>query len=429
MVQPASKRLVTEQKLSDTLLSEIPAIMDKQKTRPLGDQFSPVKAGSVPSSKAVVSLTTGTTTDGFAASGYQLFLPPQMYDIAECNWNDQTLGNYGSSYMNKSKSHNTSTCFDFTTIFEGSYAVFSSYKLAGVIQDLRIWIDDVEVTDWYLGTRAAGVLQTGKPEIPCVTDNTNYYLNVNFPKRGIYKIRVAGTALAGTISLMACNAEGKFYKPKKQRVFGVISDSWYDTISGTNTSLNNGVEISSQTGWKQWNLAVGGSGFVNPSNQVNGPHQYGSDAVFGALAKAPELDLLILNGSVNDMGYTEAEVLQAMRDFFTRWRTVRPDTPIVWQGLEPQSYFESVYTSAAIIAREEAQRAVAMADENVIGVILPAKENWLTGTGKTTAPNGTGNQDFVTGPDGIHPSVFGCRQNGVLVSERLAPIPTWKGVS
>lgn len=428
MPQPAYKRLVTEEKLNNALTSEVPEIIAKQKTRLLGSQYDTVLPGSVPSSKAVVSLTSGDVTDGLVVSGSQAFLPASMYNVAECNWNAQTLSPYGSAFVNKTKSGPTGTCFDFTTMFEGKYAMFLSYKAPGIIQDLRVWIDDVEVTDWYLGTRASGTLQTNKPEIPCTTNNVHHCLNINFAKRGFYKIRVAGTAVSGVTSLMGCNAEGKFHKPKKQRVFGVISDSCYDTISSTNSSQDVGVEIAAQTGWKQWNMANGGSGFINPSVLAGGPHNFASDAVFTALEKAPPLDLLILNGSLNDMAYTDTQVTDAMQTFFDRWRTVRPETPIVWQGLGAVYYFRNIHTLPAIVAREEVQRAKAMSDPSVIGTVLPAKENWITGTGNVSSPNGTGNQDFIIGPDDVHLSMFGCRWMGRLVSERMASMSTWRGV-
>lgn len=426
MVQPASKRLVTEQKLFDTLASDVPTLVDKQRARRLEDQFQPVHPGKVPQNKAVVSLTSGVEVDGWGVGTVKKFHPPGMYDIAECNWNAQTLLAYGQAWRNMSKSNNVATGFDFTTMLEGQMAMITTYKLAGILQHIRVWIDDVEVTDWYLGKRSTGVLQVDTPVINCTTDATNHYVNINFAKRGLYKIRVTGIAISGTLGLLHCNAEGKFHKPKKQRVFGVVSDSMYDTIYATNTSLNSATEICSQTGWKQWNLAVGGSGFINPSIAPDGPHNYASDAVFAAMAKAPPFDLLLLNGSLNDLAYPEADVLTAMRAFFTRFKSVRPDTPIVWQGLCPQSYFENNYTSPVILARELAQNAVALAEPNVIGTILPGKEDWLTGTGNTNAPNGTGNQDWLVGPDGVHFSPFGTRFNGHMVANRMSSMATWK---
>lgn len=427
MSQPASERIVTEQLLADKIDSDVPGILGSEETQLLSDQFRKPNPKSVPQTNAVVSLTTGFTVDGLEATGSQLFLPSEVYDIAECNWNEQTLTYFGSSGMNSPKSSGVATCFDFTTLIEGKYAVFT-FLVLDQVTDFRVWVDDVPVVDWYNGTRATGVLQTNTPEMHCDTPNVGYFININFPVRGIHKIRVSGGYMAMGESIIRCNAEGKFHKPKKQRVMGVISDSWYETMFGSNTTLDTGVEVITQMGWKQWNLAVSGSGFVNPSTFPNGPHHFSSDAVFAALTKAPPMDLLLLNGSVNDMGYSETEVVNAMKVFFDRWRSVRPETPIVWQGLEPQAYFESVYTTQAMIAREEALRITAEADPLVIGTILTAKENWLTGTGSSVNPNGTGNQDFYIGGDEIHLSPLGCRFTGRLVAERMASMPTWKNV-
>lgn len=449
MTQPASKRFVTEASvgthieaalddefpgrlaagLDIALDTKLPPLVNKAKIRLLGDQFDPSIPGSVPASTAVVSLTSAGVVDGYTGGG-PAYHPTPALDYVDGNWSAATLAAYGSSFINLSKANATGTAFDFTTILEGTYAVFSSYKLSGTPQDLRVWIDDIEVTDWYLGTRATGVLQTNKPIIPCTTDNVSYYLNINFPNRGVYKIRIAGMIFSGTSSLMASNATNRFHKPRKRRVFGIISDSWYDTISASGTSLNPGIELSARMGWKAWNMANGGTGFVNPGPGGSGnPMHFGSDNVFASLLKAPTLELLLLNGSDNDLAYPEADVIAAMQAFFARWRTVRPDTPIIWQGLEPVNYFENIYTAAAMITREANLAAVALADPNVIGVILPAAENWLSGTGNSSAPNGTGNQDFDTGPDGVHLTALGSRLNGRLAAARMASIPTWRAAA
>lgn len=430
MTQPTSKRLVTEAALETKLDTEIPLLMGSTKMRQLGDQFRGVRAGSsVPATKAVVSLTVSPTFDGYNASGAQAWTPAQMYDIAECNWNAQTLTTYGTAYTNSSKANTNTTAFDFTTMFEGSYLLLCIYKLAGLKQHVRIWIDDQEVNDWYLGTRATGVLQSNSNAIECTTDSANNFVNINFNKRSIYKIRVAGIGITGTASIIACNAEGKLIKPRKMRTLGIISDSWYDTIA-VHSTLNAGETLAARMGWTTWDMANGGTGFVNPGSSagasVGNPMNFGSDNVFASLLKAPELDLLLLNGSANDMAYAEADVIAAMQAFFTRWRTVRPNTPIVWKGIEPVSYFETLYTAPALIARENALATVALADPNVIGVIRPALENWLTGTGNIVSPNGTGNQDYDVGSDGTHLSVAGMAYDGALTHERLASMLTWR---
>lgn len=426
MVQPKSKRIVTEASLETKMASDIPAAIDKSRSRTLGSQFDGARSGaSVSGMKCVVS-NAANEVDGFVAENNPIFSPSQMYSIAECNWSDATLQPYASSFLNYSKANTLAAGFDFTTILEGDFMMISSYKVGGIAQDIQIWIDDEEVTEWYQGKRSNGVLQTGKQVINCPTDSTAYYTCLNFAARGVYKVRVTGPVVVDGLGqgFISTNKNGKFHKPSKQRVAGIISDSWYDTITA-HTSLNAASELGARMGWKVWNMAVGGTGFVNPG-EGSTPMQFGSDAVFANLLKAPDLDFLLLNGSVNDMGYPQVDVVNAMKAFFARWRTVRPDTPVVWQGLEPQSYFENIYTAQAIVDREEVLRATAAADANVIGTILPAKENWLTGSGNIVAPNGTGNQDFNIGSDGVHLSSGGTRLNSALVFERLKSIRTWK---
>lgn len=393
----------------------------------LGDRFDGVRAGSTASPDKVEVSLTSNDPDGSVALNAKSYFPPDMYDIADVNWSPQSLGPYGAAYLNYTKANNIGTNFDFTTMLEGSHMRIDAYKLAGYAQDFRLWIDDEEVTSWFRGSRAAGVQQENSPIIDYVAaDNALALLNLNFAERGIYKIRCAGVALSGTTGLISTNADGQFHKPSRQRAFAVISDSWYDVIPA-HTSLTAGNELAARMGWKMWNLAVGGSGFVNPvTTPPTAPYNFGSDKVFESLAKAPELDMLLVNGSCNDLGYSESAVLEAMEAFFEKVRFERGDLPVVWQGVEPQSFFEATYTIPTIKAREEAMAEVAADDPNVIGIILCAEEEWLTGTGKTSAPSGSGNQDYIIGPDGVHLSKWGTLWNGVMVHERLKSMPTWR---
>lgn len=395
--------------------------------RPLQEQFAGVRPGTrVPATKAEVILGVGDNTYGdYDTLNGTAYSPPQMYDKAVVNWSSDTLSAYGAAFINFQKAHAVGTSFEFTTILEGDHMLVAAYKLSGLPIDWRVWIDDEEVTQWKRGNRTTNTSHTGPIMRYDGPNNVDSTLSIYFEERGIHKIRVAGPGISGVYGLMFTNPGGKLHRPGSQKVLGVISDSWYDSIT-YHTSLNAATELAARMGWNCWNMAVGGTGFVNPGAEPSTPCHYGSNAVFEALEKAPDLDLLLLNGSVNDIGYPQAEVLSAMEAFFTRWRQVRPQTPIVWQGLEPQSYFEGIFGEQTIVDREAAQRDVALADESVIGVIESAKEQWLTGTGNTGAPSGGGNQDWVIGTDAVHLSPWGTYWNGALVHDRLAPMKTWR---
>lgn len=414
------------------------------KIRNLGGYQAP--AAKCPLTKATVSVTL----NAFDVTGAAVNVPYKITDlqnIAECNWKPAHVSqyvvpnyNYYSIFTGPWSPGDTSPIYsplggklvkpmDITTIVEGSYFSIGGTYVAGAwIPDVRIWIDGEEIVDWYLGTRAGGTLQ-GKSTITATSLGTgNHIININFAKRGTYKVRVHGllttfggaaqnTSTAGNI--ISTQADARLLKPAARANIGLICDSWAEAIT-QNTSLSLAGELTHQLNANIWNFAQGGSGFVNPSGGgVNGDRSYKSNLVWDAVNRGPALDMLIINGSANDMAYTDQQVLDAMQVTFDRARAYRSDIPIVWVGVEPQSYFEGIYTAATMKARETLQLNKALADPNVVAAIACANEDWLTGTGRVGATAGNGNQDFVTGTDAIHLSAYGTEFIGKMIAERV----------
>lgn len=412
--------------------------------RDLGGYKAP--SSKCPLTKAAVSVTSGSTFDGYDGTG-PLYKIHDVLNFAETNFTAEHLGqyvmanyNYYSSYtgpwspgdqavVTNPSAGKIGKPFDFTTMLEGSYLGFASLFVAGLWrQEVRLWIDDEEITDWYLGNRATGVLQ-GKSEIDSTALGTaNHIYNINFPKRGLYKVRSHGliTTLGGAASnsptagnFLLTNSKSRLLKPAPRPQIGVISDSWFEAIY-TNTIQSVAGELSHHLNANIWNLAQGGSGFVNPSGDgANGDRSFSKDLVWEAVDRVPHLDLLIVNGSANDLPYSDAEVLAAMQATFDRARDYDPDIPIVWAGIQPVQYFKGLHTFAAMKARENLLIAKAQADPNVVAVIPTCNEEWMTGTGKTNGVTNDGNQDFMIGPDGIHLSLHGAKVYGKMYAERM----------
>lgn len=399
-------------------------------------------SGKCPLTKATVSVTNNVF-DGYDYAG-PLYKVQQVPDFADVNWVSQDLflvpggGNNINWYTMHSGPWNQGLTsgngtitkpYDFETIVEGSYYSVGYGYLAGVwTQDIRIWIDDQEIVDWYLGNRAKGTLQ-GRSRINASSLGTGIHIvNINFAARGAYKVRVAGlintvggaTPATGNVgNMVTVNTNTRLLKPSRRARIGVISDSWFEPIVGQ-TSLSIANEIGYQLNANVYNFAQGGSGFVNPSGGgVNGDKSYGSALVRAALDRHPMMDLLVVNGSSNDLGYSESQVEAAMHATFDMIRDYNPNIPIVWVGLEPQSWFKNIYTLPTMKARETFQANVAVADPNVVAVIRTCNEEWLTGTGRVGATTGDGNQDFSIGADAIHLSAYGTEYYGKVIAERM----------
>lgn len=397
-------------------------------------------ASKCPITKAAVSVINGGF-DGYDGQS-NIYKVQQVPDFAEANFSLANLYQVTSANVNwycigtgpwnqgAASGLGTNTKpMDITTMVEGQFFSIAYGFLAGLYSpDVRIWIDDEEIADWYLGTRAAGTLQ-GKSVINTAGLGSGIHvININFPKRGLYKVRIAGiintlggaTVNANTVgNLITINANMRLLKPAPRVKVGVISDSFFEPIV-TQTTLTMASEIGHQLGAQIYNFAQSGSGMVNPSGGgANGDKSYPSTLVQQALARQPKMDIMIVHGSANDLGYTEAQNIAGMKATFDMLRAYSPKIPIVWVGIEPQSYFKGVYTLPFMKARENALLAVANADPNVILTIPTCNEEWLTGTGKVGGVANNGNQDWVTGADGVHLSAYGTEFYGKMIAERM----------
>jgi len=192
---------------------------------------------------------------------------------------------------------------------------------------------------------------------------------------------------------------------------GVVSDSYYESSPDPGSMSTSGAPaLSTLTGFRIWNMAQGGTGYLNNGSDpvgetfddLAGTSPYGSDDRLDAVSDAP-IDALIVNGSINDAEFSVADHRAAVDRFLTEIEARAHTLPIVLIGLEP--------LSTSRIPDEPTNRFVNMTNTlmdlaaehpNVVGFIDPYTPNWLTGTGSTNAPTGAGNQDEYVGVDGVH---------------------------
>lgn len=216
---------------------------------------------------------------------------------------------------------------------------------------------------------------------------------------------------------------------------GVISDSLYETQPDTHPMINGpATMLSTLTGFRVWNLAQGGTGYVNDGSayQTTGGEPtspYGSDQRIASVAAAP-LDALLVNGSINDRYWPASTQLAALDAFLDRVAQIRPDLPVVLVTLEPISFNSPTLDEplfrdqdVAVFRDMNANFAVAAARHpNVVGVIDPYTADWLTGTGSTVNLRGDGNQDQYIGADGIHPNAAGQAYYQGRIADELMPM-------
>jgi lysophospholipase L1-like esterase len=163
-------------------------------------------------------------------------------------------------------------------------------------------------------------------------------------------------------------------------------------------------QVGLYMGWSDvWDSSQGGVGYTAQNGGSN--YTFAGTAANMVPGNAP--DLVVFQGSVNDVGTAsateQANVLAALRAVRSAYAAV----PIIVLGIWP----DATGPSAALLSTEnDVKTAIAtFSDANAyfIPIANDPVQAWMTGTGHNTSPTGTGNSDAYTASDGVHPSDIG----------------------
>lgn len=151
-------------------------------------------------------------------------------------------------------------------------------------------------------------------------------------------------------------------------------------------------------------VAVGGTGFINPSTYAS---------TFGDATRVADIveanpDVIVVSATPNDNSYTASAITAAALAAFQAYRTAMPKALIIVGGIFPGS----TGPGSTALANENAVKAAfdQWADGNswFIPVATDPTGSWIFGTGKVGAANNSGNSDlYVNSADTVHPSQDG----------------------
>lgn len=171
---------------------------------------------------------------------------------------------------------------------------------------------------------------------------------------------------------------------------------------------------------------VGSTGYIKESS-VGAANNFNQR--FDLNHKPYSPDILCIAGGTNDVynGNTDAEIIAAMKTYFTNARSAWPDAKLVMMGgIKPATGWPS-----DALTRYQNIATALIADTAIQKIGLYIIDTWtnppIFGTGKDTATNGSGNADFYTGNDGVHFNVSGNRYMAGRTAERLRKIMRDKG--
>jgi lysophospholipase L1-like esterase len=157
--------------------------------------------------------------------------------------------------------------------------------------------------------------------------------------------------------------------------------------------------LCSYVGWSDCtDAAVGGTGWIT----VGGLSSFGQRIPYDVTPYSP--DIVVFQGSINDSGTASATITAAVLAGLQAVRSGLPNAVIIVFGVWPGSRGPD----ANLLADENAVAAAvtAFGDSKTyfVPIATDTTQSWITGTGKITAPSGTGNADNYVASDGVHPT-------------------------
>lgn len=261
---------------------------------------------------------------------------------------------------------------------------------------------------------------------------TDDWIVVTMPEVRTVQVRFAGPFYFSGVEFPADEEVSVLARPPTFTL-GVVSDSYYETsLDKESMSMSAAPTLATITGFRVWNMAQGGTGYLNNGDDpvgesfrgIAGTTRYGSSERMTALENAP-IDALLVNGSINDgPPFSLAEHRRAVDQYLRQVEARFPTLPVVLVGLEPVS--TSVLPDQPASPFDEMNQTLedmAAEYENVVGFVDPYTANWLTGTGSTREPRGDGNQDRFIGRDGIHLNGAGQEFYQRRIVEELSRLP------
>lgn len=154
--------------------------------------------------------------------------------------------------------------------------------------------------------------------------------------------------------------------------------------------------------------AQGGTGWVT----ANGNSAPWSTAGRVADMIAAKPDILLFDGSQND-GTRFAEVTTAAAASLHTLQAALPDTLFLVCGPVLHSSGTPSYVAALAAAVAQAP------DPRRIALINNSADGWFSGSGKNTAPSGSGNNDIYVSSDGAHLTQAGIDYRATILAERM----------
>lgn len=214
---------------------------------------------------------------------------------------------------------------------------------------------------------------------------------------------------------------GGVYIPPTARIWGVPLKGRRAAVLGDSISDGSAQNAGAACGtWvdryarlmgysDMWRQGRGGTGYITPGSFATFINRVAGDV-------APwDFGELIIWGGYNDSAGEQAAIRAAADLLYQSIQVALPRCEIIVMGCwAPTGSPGSGQAATNVTLRAAALNAgLSFIDTqsgevlNGLGTVIASQASWITGTGNTSAPTGTGNADLYIGPDGVHPNDAG----------------------
>jgi lysophospholipase L1-like esterase len=351
---------------------------------------------STPASGYIKQAPPGVALSGSDVTGRFLYLGAGNFTIGS-GTPDSTYVLPTSRYPNTRTtlaSSQSTYSFSFGTDAD-AFQLRLNFQSAG---HLRLWVDGRPLTD--LMQAIAGT-----------TPGSTHLLTVTLGRAKPRVIRFDCSVMPfGGIYLPPTAIMWKPPQPEKRVM--VLGDSLsggsaMNTALGAGTWFNKAMQM---LGYEDsWQEGIGGTGYITPGTSVVFQDRVAVDVT----PWAP--DILFIWGGYNDNGGSQPAIDTAADLLYSTIQAALPDTQIYVLGCwSPTGSPGSGITNTDTTLRLSAAAAgipfispVTGSIYDATGTLVATHGPWITGTGNTSSPTGSGNADLYIGSDGVHPNDAG----------------------
>ena len=254
------------------------------------------------------------------------------------------------------------------------------------------------------------------------------YANLAFGSRALRRIVVEGELAHGFVGVQVGATESVYPTDGADILRGFcLGDSFVEGTGATRTNDNVANVMMSALGLRDRRCSgLGGTGWRERGAAAGGMrYTIGERIAIDLVPQNP--DVAFIQAGINDGAYSQASVTPEVATRLRQLRAALPAVPVFvfgpWPGLSGPS--------PTLIGIENAIAAGVAAAGDPLAIFVPVLTDpsgpWMSGTGKTDAPTGSGNADLYVSPDGTHPPSAGHGYLGLRAADavmtRLESVP------